>query len=124
MGSVEVPKAGIMVAANLQYSSGKPWAVTADIVPSDPQGTVRVLLEPRGSQRLASQTVLDLRVSRAWTLGEMGRVELRFDILNLLNDTAAESIESDRYNSPGRGVGNVFLDPRRAMLSVKVNLGR
>lgn len=55
-----------MVAANLQYSSGKPWAVTADIVPSESQGTVRVLLEPRGSQRLVSQTVLDLRGAKAW----------------------------------------------------------
>ena len=51
-------------------------------------------------------------------------MDLRFDILNVFNDTAEESIASDRYNSPSYGVGNVFLDPRRVMLSVKVNLGK
>ena len=55
----------------------------------------RVLLEPRGTQRLSSQTLLDFRVSRAIRLGGMGRVELRLDVLNALNDTAEESIGTD-----------------------------
>jgi len=83
-----------------------------------------VLLEPRGTRRLSSQTVLDLRVSKAFSLGTVGRADLRFDVLNLLNDTAEESISSDRYDSPVLGAGNVFLDPRRVMLSVRVNLGK
>ena len=111
----------MMVAANLQYSSGKPWARTADI-DLHGTGTVRVLLEPRGTQRLSSQTLLDLRVSRAFAFAGGGRLELRLDFLNPLNDTAEESIASDRYDSPV--LGNVFLDPRRVMLSVKVNLGK
>ena len=28
MGSVDVPKTGLVLAANLQYFSGKPWAAT------------------------------------------------------------------------------------------------
>ena len=84
---------------------------------------MRVLLEPRGSRRLSSQTVLDLRVSRAFVFAGSTRVELRLDLLNALNDTAEESIASDRYDSPV-SVGNIFLDPRRVMLSVKVNLGK
>ena len=52
-------------AANLQHFSGKPWAATAQV--SLPQGDQRILLEPRGSRRLSSQSLLDLRVSR--TLG-------------------------------------------------------
>ena len=117
----------MMVAANLQYSSGKPWAETADLTPTGPlgpQGRVRILLDPRGSRRLSSQTVLDLRLSKAFPLSRVGRVELRLDVLNALNDSAEESIASDVYNSPTLGVGNVFLDPRRVMLSVKVNLGK
>jgi hypothetical protein len=112
------------LSASLQYSTGKPWANTADIVPSQAQGATRVLLEDRGTQRLSSQTVLDLRVSRPFSLGPAGRVEVRFDVLNAFNDTAEESIASDRVGSPSYNVPNVFLDPRRVMLSVKVNLGK
>ena len=45
-----------------RYFSGKPWAATAQV--SLPQGDQRILLEPRGSRRLSSQSLLDLRVSR------------------------------------------------------------
>src|SRR6185436_16772420 len=53
MGSVDVPRTGLMVAVNAQYFSGKPWAATA-LVPL-PQGDVRILLEPRGTRRLSDQ---------------------------------------------------------------------
>ena len=62
MGSVDVPRTGFVLAANLQHFSGKPWAATAQL--SLPQGDQRILLEPRGSRRLSSQSLLDLRVSR------------------------------------------------------------
>jgi hypothetical protein len=29
MGSVEVPRIAILIAASMQYFSGKPWAATA-----------------------------------------------------------------------------------------------
>ena len=66
MGSVDVPRTGFVVAANVQHFSGKPWAATAQI--ALPQGDQRILLEPRGSRRLSSQTLLDLRVSRTISL--------------------------------------------------------
>ena len=37
-----------------------------------PQGDQRVLLEPRGSRRLSSQSLLDLRVSRTFAFGGAG----------------------------------------------------
>jgi hypothetical protein len=83
-----------------------------------------VLIEPRGTERLSSQTLLDLRVSRAFRLHDLARVELRLDVLNALNDTAEESIRTDVYNAPTVGQANVFIDPRRAMLSVRLDLGR
>ena len=124
MAAAELPRTGINVAASIQYSTGKPWATTADIVPSPTQGPTRVLLEARGTQRLSSQTLLDLRVSRTFSIGAAGHVDLRFDVLNLFNDTAEESIASDKYDSPSYNVANVFLDPRRVMLSVRMNLGK
>jgi hypothetical protein len=74
MGSVDVPKTGFVVAANVQHFSGKPWAATAQI--ALPQGDQRILLEPRGSRRLSSQTLLDLRLSRPISFGSSMRVEL------------------------------------------------
>jgi TonB dependent receptor-like, beta-barrel/Carboxypeptidase regulatory-like domain len=122
MTAVDIPGTGFVVAANLQHYSGKPWAATALINPQDTQR--RVLLEPRGSQRLPAQTLLDFRVSRAFGLGSVGQVELRLDVLNLLNDTAGESVETDVFFDAAFGRANIFMDPRRAMVSVKLNLGR
>ena len=121
MTSVDVPRTGFVVAANLQYLSGKPWAMTALVNPSE---TARaVLIEPRGTRRLSSQTLLDVRVSRTFRFSDVGRVELSLDVLNLLNDTAEESIKSSSYDAANLGESDIFIDPRRAMLSVRLNLG-
>jgi hypothetical protein len=123
MGSLEVPRTGLMIAASMQHFIGKPWAPSAFVqVPQSNQQ--RVLIEPRGSRRLSSQSLLDVRVSRGITLPGAGRVEFLFDILNALNDTAEEAIATDNAFNVNAGVGTVFMDPRRVMLSVRMNLGR
>jgi hypothetical protein len=122
MGTVDVPRTGISVAANMQRFSGKPWAATTQI--TLPQGSQRILLEPRGSRRLSSQSLLDVRVSKVITNARAGRVEVLLDILNVLNDTAEEGLATDNLFSPTFGQPTVFVDPRRAMLGVRLNLGR
>ena len=122
MGSVDVPRTGLVIAANFQYFSGKPWAATAQM--SLPQGDTRILLEPRGSRRLSSQSLLDLRVSRTMSFGGLGHIDLILDVLNALNDTAEEEVASDNLFSSTFGQPTIFMDPRRAMVSVRVNLGR
>jgi len=122
MGTVDVPRTGFVVGANLQYFSGKPWAAST-LVTLPQQENLRVLIEPRGSRRLSSQTLLDLRVSRTLGFGQ-GRVELLLDVLNLLNDTAEEALANDNLFSPTFGSPTTFVDPRRAMLSVRLNMGR
>ena len=122
-GSVEVPRTGLAIAANMQHFIGKPWAPSALVqVPQNNQQ--RVLIEPRGSRRLSSQSLLDVRVSRAVTLPGAGRVEFLMDVLNALNDTGEEAIATDNAFNANAGVGTVFMDPRRVMLSVRLNLGR
>jgi hypothetical protein len=116
-----------MIAANLQQFSGKPWTAAAQI--TLPQGAQRVLLEPRGSHRLSSQTLLDMRVSRAITLRKLGRVDLLLDVLNLLNDAAEESLATEiqmteTVMSPTFGQPVSFVDPRRAVLGVRLHLGQ
>jgi hypothetical protein len=113
---------GIAIAGNLQYFSGKPWAASTQM--SLPQGDQRILIETRGSRRLSSQTLLDMRVSKTLPVGATGRVELLFDLLNALNSTAEESLATDNLFSPTFGQPTVFVDPRRAMVSIRLNLGQ
>jgi hypothetical protein len=127
MGSMDVPRTGFIVAVNLQRFSGKPWTAAAQL--ALPQGAQRVLLEPRGSRRLSSQTLVDLRVSRPIMLGRLGRIDVLLDVLNLLNGTAEESLATETLMtetvfSPTFGQPVSFVDPRRAMLGVRVSMGR
>jgi hypothetical protein len=61
--------------------------------------------------------------------GDGRRIELILDVLNALNDAAEEGLVSDdlfgRNEAGERNFGkpNVFVDPRRAMVSVRLNLG-
>jgi hypothetical protein len=121
-GVLQVPRIGILVSGNLQHFSGKPWAATAQV--SLPQGDQRILLEERGARRLSSQTILDVRVSKTLRLGEVGRVELLVDVLNLLDDTAEEALVSDVLTAGTFGRPRSFVDPRRAMIGVRLHLGR
>jgi hypothetical protein len=57
-------------------------------------------------------------------LGGVGHVEVLVDVLNALNDTAEEGLATDNLFSPNFGVPTVFMDPRRAMVGVRLNLGR
>jgi hypothetical protein len=122
MGSVDVPHTGLVVASNVQYVSGKPWAATTQVLL--PQGDQRILLEQRGTRRLSSQTIVDLRVSRAFSFGNSRRAELLVDVLNLLDDTAEEGLVTDNLFSPTFGQFTTFVDPRRAMIGVRLNVGR
>jgi len=121
-GSYDVPRTGLTVAANMQYLSGKPWAATTQV--SLTQGDQRIFLEPRGSRRLSSQSLLDVRVSRTLRIGNGASVDLMADVMNVLNSTAEEAIATDNRFSSTFGLPTVFVDPRRAMLGARFNLGR
>jgi hypothetical protein len=121
-GIVTLPWYDILVAANLQTFSGKPWAAATQV--QLPQGNQRILIEQRGTRRLPSQALLDFRVSKTVQMGSAAKVDLILDVLNLLNDTAAESLASDIWLSPTFGTPTQFMDPRRVMLGARLNLGR
>jgi outer membrane receptor protein involved in Fe transport len=120
--SWQVPKVTLHLAGNFQYLSGKPWAASTQV--TLPQGDQRILIEPRGTQRLPSLTLLDLRVSKTMTFAGLGRVELLVDVLNAFNASTEEGIATDSFFSPNFGQGTVFVDPRRVMLGARLNLGR
>jgi hypothetical protein len=68
--------------------------------------------------------LVDVRISKAVNLAGVGRVELMLDVLNALNDTAEEGIATDNAFNQNFGRGTLFMDPRRAMIGARVNLGR
>jgi hypothetical protein len=65
-----------------------------------------------------------LRVSKTMPFGDVGRLELLADVLNLLNDTAEEALVSDVLGASTFGRARAFVDPRRAMIGVRLHLGR
>ena len=83
----------------------------------------RVLLEPRGTRRLASQTLLDVRVSRTITFNRLGRIELLVDVLNALNDTAERDTRRTIYSVRTSDSRRPSSTTRRVMIGVRVNLG-
>jgi len=50
---------------------------------------------------------------------------LLLDVLNALNDTAGDGLATDNlFSTANFGQPTIFMDPRRAMISARVNLGR
>jgi len=121
-GTFDIPRTRLTIAVNFQCATGKPWAATTQ--QRTTQGNVRILLEPRGSRRLSTQNLLDLRAAYTFNTGRLGRVELQLDVLNALNSQAEEGIASDNLSAGNFGQGSVFVDPRRVMLGVRLNVGR
>jgi hypothetical protein len=112
----------LMLAANFQYFTGRPWMATTQ--QTLPQGSQRIMLETRGTRRLSAQSLLDLRISKTVAMPKSGSVDVLFDVLNLLNDTAEEAIQSDNLTAATLGRATQFMDPRRVMIGVRLNLGR
>lgn len=44
--------------------------------------------------------------------------------MNALGDTAEEALATDNLFSPNFGQPTVFVDPRRVMIGVRLNLGQ
>ncbi len=84
------------------------------------------MIETRGTERLSSQTLLDVRVVESVPRRRPGTAGRVLDVLNVLDDTAEESHRTDVMTKPDPvfGEGAIFIDPRRAMLSLRLNLGR
>ena len=124
MGSVNVPRTGFVIAGNLQHFSGKPWAATGDhSIAARETFACCWSRVARGACRHRRCSIFGCR-GRSRSVPRR-RVELLVDVLNLLNDTAEEALASDNfYSIPSFGQHTVFVDPRRAMISLRLNLGR
>jgi hypothetical protein len=116
-GAFEIPKIEVLIGANYQYLTGLPWAAFDEV--SLNQGKQRIFREPQGARRIASQNLLDFRVSKIFRFGGRGRLEIVADVLNLLDDDAEEKLITQNFFSEGFGLREQFIDPRRLMIGVK-----
>ena len=120
-GTVLAP-GDVLIGLNYAWFSGKPWG-GGELVERTvlPQGNQWVYVETPGTRRLENQNILDLRVSRAFRSGDGRRkIELLMDVLNLFNVAATEAIASRTLGSTVFGVGERWIDPRRALVGIKV----
>ena len=116
-GALMVPKLDVTLGVNFQHLTGKPWMAKTYL--RLPQGRQRVFLEPRGSRRHSSQTLLDVRLAKTFRFGKRLKLELLADILNLLNETAEVHLLTDDYYRPEFAEPVRFVEPRSVMLGIK-----
>ena len=115
---------GFLVGANFLFQSGRAWARRARI--SDPDlgfpTAPEINIEPRdGSRRLPNQTILDMRLQKAFSFTKEVKLDLFADILNVFNTGVNQGVLSRFVDTPGTfGVPSDFVTPRRVMLGAKL----
>ena len=86
---------GLMASTYVNWWSGQRWArtVNSDDVGVDlAQGDWDVLAEARGSRGLPDQFLVDLRLEKAFALGDVRRVRLSADFFNLFNANTVTNV--------------------------------
>jgi hypothetical protein len=120
--AIDVPRTGFVVTANFRYVRGKPWAATAQIAVA----AGRSAQSPRAAWVAASIVAIVAR---------RPGVEVHSRSRDGANRVAAGCAQRSQRHGRGkprhrRSVQSkfarptLFVDPHRAMLSVRMNLGR
>ena len=107
---------GLNLGFFFRHQSGDTWEPLVDLVEVVPQGGVIFGL-PRGSYRLPSQNILDLRIEKQLAMLS-GQFRLTVDIFNVMNAAYVTSVDpSWGYDSYGQPTS--FVDPRRIRLGLR-----
>ncbi len=117
--------AGFLVSGAFSYRSGA-WLIrrirlsqSVTGIPVD--NTNVLLLQPRGENgRIDSVTLLDARVEKDFKLGEKVKLGVFADIFNLTNENATQTVQSTIVTSSVFWYPADPVDPRRAMIGVKL----
>jgi len=117
-----------VLAGNFQHVTGYPvtasYAVTSAILDAyNPgvaltQGTQTVYAAPEGTYRLPNVNLMDLRLSKIFTIHERYKIQPEFDIYNLFNqgiisseNTGVTAVISGTPAYAAGSIGNLFLNP-------------
>jgi hypothetical protein len=86
---------GLTVSGYYQFGTGVPYTRVIRTyeagLGSLYQGGVAIFAEPRGTQELPDQHLLDLRIEKAFNLGK-GQIAAQIDIYNVFNNNQATSV--------------------------------
>lgn len=101
---------GLMSSGNFRSQTGKP--VTREARFTLNQGGVLVNVEPRGSERMARMTTVDLRLAKRFELGPTRSLQIYVDGYNLMNTNTVWGVRSltGRLNAREGGApdGRIF----------------
>jgi outer membrane receptor protein involved in Fe transport len=117
IGSYHAPY-GLRISGVLRAQSGTPVARTFTVSGLN-QGTVTILAEPVGVERLPNVATADLQFSKDFTFGKTGRISPEVHMFNIFNAntvTSTNTASGANYNT----VLN-FLSPRIFRFGVRIN---
>jgi hypothetical protein len=114
--------AGFLVSANAAYRNGA-WLVRRGRVPTSltnvPEGTT-ILLQKRGeNERISDVIQVDMRLQKDFRFGKNVRLGVFVDAINLLNESANETVQSSLASSAIFAYYSSPVFPRRFMLGAK-----
>jgi len=117
--------AGFLASANFSYRSGahliRRIRLAADVTGIPVDNTNVLILQPRGENgRIDGVTFLDARIQKDFKLGEKVKLAVFADALNLLNESATQSVQSTLVTSSVFWYPSDAVDPRRLMLGAKL----
>lgn len=120
---------GFSISGDLRLLSGRNWNSFANFFQSGiyypKQQGPGIFLETRGSQRMPTKKMLNLRIAKIFRLGAFSNLELSVDILNAFNDADAAwyySNPTDVYGVSGKSAFGkpIWLgSPRKVQLGVR-----
>jgi hypothetical protein len=80
-------------------------------------GNTTIRLEPYGSQQLSAQNILNLRASKDFSIGGGRRLDIDFDVFNVLN--AATPLSANFQSGPSFGYVTNVIPARIARLGAR-----
>ena len=129
LGGYRVPGIELAVNAYWRSISGQAWTpyqvVSSRITGVMPSSTERrPLIEPRGTERMPVENVLDLRLEKVLAFGN-DRIGLYADLLNLANASTITGIQTRYPNITITGVANPVVGgaPGSVIAPRQVNVG-
>jgi hypothetical protein len=108
------------ISATFAYLSGDHWTPTTR-TRSRVSGAYRTInLEPRGSMTYDSNTILDLRVTQVFPIVDRVKGEVFAEVFNLLNDGAADGVQTSARWEGEFGMPTSVLAGRRLRLGCRI----
>ena len=113
---------GVLVAANFQHQTGKPYARQVRVSGLGFPTAPTINVEPiTGDRRVADLNLLDMRAQKEFSLPSAAlRFAVFLDAMNVTNTDNYEGVASVLGTSSAFGVPTKYITPRRVQLGAKI----